>query len=298
MKRSMNTRIKVIFLIAVLLMQIANPIVLQVLPEAYAAQAEPPVAAPPAPDPAPPALAPPQVYSFGPFTQITHELSLDAGSDQLCERNLTGEITFQWPEPSTFVDVVFIQDLSGSFEDTIVDVGAAVKTMVNSLNMGKDVDNSSPKDRAMIVTYQGVEGRAVVGTITNETKVNYTDYNQYDTNYTFRTQSSGLQSEYAPLLSKIDEYYQKGQTDGGTPTVDGLVVAEAAYSDAITIPYYKYNDSKYKVTPASGGAQQSRQRKSVYILITDGAANTASWNNLPVAARQVFPQQINSPSDK
>ena len=120
---------------------------------------------------------------YGVFKNVSHTLTLDPGSDQLCKRNMTGEITFDWPEPSTYVDVVFIQDFSGSFDATIADVGEAVKTMVGSLNMGTDIDGTSPKDRAMIVTYQGIQGTAII----------------YNDGYTSYTQSSGAYGVYPSL---------------------------------------------------------------------------------------------------
>lgn len=207
---------------------------------------------------------------YGPFKNVTNTLTLDAGHEDLCKRSMTGEILFDWPEPTTYVDVVFIQDFSGSFDGTIADVGTAVKTMVGSLNMGTDIDGTSPKDRVMIVAYQGTQGRARRSSRTNI---------RYSTDgYAYNIRNSSLATNAATINNWVNSYYNSATTDGGTPTVDGMVEARARYA-AATPSSINYNKSSYKVNGFE------RQRKTVYILITDGAANTAKWSNLPSMAR-------------
>lgn len=76
----------------------------------------------------------------GLFKNVVHNVELEENHEELCLRDLTGEIYFDWPKPSTFVDVVFIQDFSGSFKETIDKVGEAVNTIIDSLDMGLDID--------------------------------------------------------------------------------------------------------------------------------------------------------------
>lgn len=109
-------------------------------------------------NPEPAQAADPVPATYGPFTNVTHTLTMDPGNEDLCRRNLTGVIEFDWPEATTMVDVVVIQDLSGSFSGTIGKVGDAIDQIASSLNMGTDIDGRTPKDRMMIVTYQGSQG--------------------------------------------------------------------------------------------------------------------------------------------
>ncbi|WP_425538766.1 SpaA isopeptide-forming pilin-related protein [Microaceticoccus formicicus] len=217
--------------------------------------------------------------TYGSFQNVTHKVSLDEGYDKLCKRNITGEITFDWPEPSTYVDVVFIQDFSGSFEGTIATVGTEIKNMVNSLNFGTDIDGS-PKDRAMIVTYQGSQGGAFIsgsGTATYNTGSNY--------DYGYKIQDTGLSTNAKEITDWVTTNYTSTKVAGATPTVDGMVEAKKRY-EAATPNTANYNKATYKVT--NGTTTYDRQRKTVYILITDGAANTAKWNNLPTESQNLL----------
>ena len=208
---------------------------------------------------------------FGPFKSVTHSLNLDPGYDKLCKRTLTGEITFVWPEPSTYVDVVFIQDFSGSFDGTIENIAASIKNMVGSLNMGTDIDGTTPKDRAMIVGFKGQDGIIQVDAQSpNRDGVVSTS----KMSGVYEISNSPLATTKTGLDSWIASHYNATYANGGTPTVDGLVEAQKKYQ-AATPSTTNYNNATYTV---SG---QPRTRKTVYILITDGAANTAKWANIP-----------------
>lgn len=200
------------------------------------------------------------------FKNVVHNVALDPGHDQLCKRKLTGEITFDWPEPSTYVDVVFIQDFSGSFKNTIDEVGDAVETMIGSLNMGKD-EAGYPKDRAMIVTFQEFSGyRGEVGE--DSLEISYQSSEDYKVE-----KRTSLLSDKETLTSWVDANFVAGETNGGTPTVDGVALAQRSYEEEIQGGEV-YNRASYKVNG------KDRKRKTVYILITDGAANVATWNDL------------------
>lgn len=205
---------------------------------------------------------------FGSFRNVTHKIVLDEGHEELCKRTLTGEITFDWPEPSTYVDVVIVQDFSGSFDETIEGLGETVKSMINGLNFGTDVDGKSPKDRAMIVGFKGSDGMVQINH-EDKSKITYYQFNRgvYD------IASSELISMSNELDNWIDERYNPIYANGGTPTVDGLVEAQKLYEEATRLAA-DYNQSAYTVNG------YDRKRKTVYILITDGAANTAKWSNL------------------
>lgn len=147
--------------------------------------------------------------------------------------------------------------------------------MVASLNMGTDIDGKSPKDRAMIVGYKGSEGYA---------KVDYQNTNTVTfENHTpdYEISNSSLVSTTTGLSSYIQSHYNSTYSSGGTPTLDGMVEAKARYA-AATPTTTNYNKASYTVNGAA------RQRKTVYILITDGAANTAKWANLSPTAQKMI----------
>lgn len=216
----------------------------------------------------------PTPKDYGPLKNVTHTLTLDEGHELLCKRTMTGELKFDWPEPSTYVDVVFVQDFSGSFDPTIAQVGEAVKTIVGSLNMGTDVDGVSPKDRAMIVSYQGHNRWGRI----NRNGNLYMTLRE-DGGYAIRT--SGLATNKSVIDSWVNQNYRASVTDGATPTIDGMQEARNRYA-AATPASREFNKASYKVNG------QDRNRKTVYILITDGAANTARWDYLSNNAKAVL----------
>ncbi len=210
--------------------------------------------------------------TYGPFKNVKHKITLDEGHDELCKREMTGELTFDWPEPSTYMDVVFIQDFSGSFDNTIESVGVAVNKMIDSLNMGTD-EYGNPKDRAMIVTFRDCSAYAGV-TADNKffTKFDDRDIGKYYIGGTELTNNKGSLQEW------VTNYYNSNSLAGGTPTVDGMVEAQARYKRA-TSGDEAYNRETYEVNG------HERKRKTVYVLITDGAANSAKWSNLSSDAK-------------
>lgn len=219
----------------------------------------------------------PAPHDYGIFQNVTHTLTLDADHEQLCKRNLTGEIIFDWPDQSTFLDVVFIQDFSSTFRNSITRIGGTVKNIIASLNMGTDVDGVSPRDRAMIVTYQGDSGLAtILGT-------GYAMYNNSSGDFTIR--STNLTSQPSELNAFIDENFRSNSSKihGQAPTIDGMVAARDLYLENTSQEGAVYNRTSYTVN--DGDTSLQRTRKTIYVLITDGAANTAKWNNIPSAAQ-------------
>ena len=79
---------------------------------------------------------------------------------------------------STYVDLVLIQDTSGSFEDTIGNVKEALNDIIDGLNMDTDIDGVSPRDRVMLVRFQGSEG-AVQGNSSFDGNASISNQNDY-----------------------------------------------------------------------------------------------------------------------
>lgn len=207
--------------------------------------------------------------NYGVFRNVKNTVSLDKGHEELCKRTMTGELTFDWPEHSTYVDVVFIQDMSGSFRATISEVGTAVSRMIDSLNMGIE-PNGYPKDRAMVVTYRDGEMEGVIDYDDKHFQpIEFLGGNSY-----YQIDESGLTTNKEALKSWVSHKYVQDNCEAGTPTVDGMAEAISRYKKAVPAEAAPYNAPSYK----SGG--EDRSRKTIYVLITDGAANTAKWKNL------------------
>ncbi len=83
-------------------------------------------------------------YAENSENSITHEVET---LDENCERKIRGKLNFKLPElEKKKVDLVIVQDASGSFKETI-------GTMKNGLK--EVIDRLRPEDRAMLVTYGG-----------------------------------------------------------------------------------------------------------------------------------------------
>lgn len=212
----------------------------------------------------------PQNADYGAFRNVTNFVQPEEGHENLCKRHLTGDLRFDWPEPSTYVDVVFIQDFSYSFANTIESVGQAVNQMIGALHMGRD-SSGNPKDRAMIVTFRDCKGYGYVDRYGGVSLS--TDQGGYQIGGT------ELTDDQDALRTWVDDNYHRGSLDGGTPTLDGLAQAKERYRKA-TDNDAVYNRSTYEV----GGREM--HRKTVYVLITDGAANSASWKYLSEASKK------------
>ena len=179
----------------------------------------------------------PQPQSVGPFKNVTHTLTLNPGHDQYCKRDMTGEIEFTWPEKSTYVDLVLIQDTSGSFEDTIGNVKEALNDIIDGLNMDTDIDGVSPRDRVMLVRLQGSEG-AVQGNSSYDGNASISNQNDY-----YLVESSSLFTDKTAAKGAIANITD---INGGTPTVDGMAEAQTAYEDEVS-GNQEYNKANIKL---------------------------------------------------
>lgn len=209
---------------------------------------------------------------LGPFSNVTNKITLDPGSDQLCKRPMTGELEFTWPESSTYLDVVVIQDFSASYKGEIARVGKTLQRIIDSLNMSES-EMEAPKDRFMVVGFKDAQSFMQIqadGSLYNEAIEN-PQYSIFD---------SGLAVTASSIKNWINTNYTPEKCFGATPTPDGMAGAYDRYH--LYTQYGEYNKPVYYEN------SQKKQRKTIYILITDGAANSSTFNNLGTAGQEAL----------
>ena len=221
-----------------------------------------------------------QIDKVGTVSNVTQTINNTDTLKEMCQRILEGKLTMEWPQPQKYVDVVVIQDFSGSFVNSIGNVGKAVTTIANSLNMGTDIDGTSPKDRLMFVGYQGSEGMVNLNS-SGVPQIDSYNYGYSSSGGSYKVSATNLYTNKTDVTNYINANYTSSKTAGGTPTIDGLRLAQTAYQTA-TSSTAGFNNTKYTVN------SQERTRETIYLLITDGVANTAKYNNLPLATRSML----------
>lgn len=194
-----------------------------------------------------------------PFTSTMAVTSVD---EENCKRVLAGNSDLVWPLNQNYYDVVIIQDASGSFTQTMPQVKETLKQMFGSLDLGLTA-NGYPKDRAMLVTYQGSTGFG----ITREN--GDIEYQYYDW-FGYKLTNTPLTTDLTVLNAAVDAISPLG----ATPTIDGLALAEKIYTESLgsTNPY----DSAYYLED-----NIETHRDTIYFLITDGVANSGKMSNFP-----------------
>ncbi|HEL1630612.1 TPA: isopeptide-forming domain-containing fimbrial protein, partial [Streptococcus suis] len=199
---------------------------------------------------------------------ITGENTSTKATQDGCAIKIETTEKVSWQLPRQPIDLVIIQDASGSFEQTMPNIKEALKR-VTETTREEAYDEKNPKlvftgdasttDRVMITSYAGLDasrqydnatrdyyGR-VTGTDSNFTnlvrEVNLTsDLYRFDTN-------GKMLSSTAEINAEVD----KIRTGGGTPTVPAI-------EDAIK----QYENVK---------GDMANGRKTVFLLVTDGIAN-------------------------
>ena len=175
-----------------------------------------------------------------------------------CYRKIEKTDATDWTVPRKPIDLVILQDASGSFRETIPSVKSALKRLTTYVSP-EQYDETNPylvktddprtTDRVFVASYQGLdqvryfENNDFSGSPANV----YTDANSTGKNYTYG--NSGLTSDQNKVHSFIDNI----AVDGGTPTVPAI-------DDTIA----QYNRVK---------GNMENGRKTVFLLVTDGVAN-------------------------
>ena len=174
-----------------------------------------------------------------------------------CYRKIEKTDATDWTVPRKPIDLVILQDASGSFRKTIPSVKNALKRLTTYVSP-EQYDETNPHlvktddprttDRVFVASYQGLDQVRYFNSdnFTGRPDV-YTDPDTTGKHYTYG--NSGLTSDQQTVHNFIDNI----AVDGGTPTVPAIDDTIAAYN-------------KVKGNMENG-------RKTVFLLITDGIAN-------------------------
>ncbi|MGT2963574.1 isopeptide-forming domain-containing fimbrial protein, partial [Streptococcus sp. S784/96/1] len=178
-----------------------------------------------------------------------------------CKRIIEKTEEVKWELPRQPIDLVILQDASGSFRETIGNINQALTTLTTPV-AAQDYKYEDPKliftnnpdttDRVMIATYQGLNARRL---FTNNSFEGYYTTAEVTGTGSYQYENSGLINSQADLKRFIDQRLNRDAVNGGTPTVPAI--------DDIV--------KDYKVAKQAAG--HNDKRKTVFLLITDGVAN-------------------------
>jgi len=173
-----------------------------------------------------------------------------------CSRKIEKTEKISWRLPRKPVDLVILQDASGSFKNTIPNVQNALKTLTtfvkeeeydeNNPRLVK-TDNPDTSDRVMMATFQGADGYNYY--YNNDFTGRKDVVGGWGADYDYKYKSSNLSSDQNDIHQFIDNI----KVAGGTPTVPAI-------DDVIA----QYNQIK---------GNMANGRKTIFLLITDGVAN-------------------------
>ena len=207
------------------------------------------------------------INQIGEGTQIHQE-----GCDLVIKKTQETE----WSVPRKPIDLVILQDTSGSFKNTIGGVKAALKTLTTPVKQTEyDPDNprlvftDTPEtsDRVMVGSFQGLDGSVTYDKWYSEYDYNErvwkqgyrsdTNFKKYESYYAY---NPGYKVESTDLIKDsngIHNFIDNMETEGGTPTVPALEEVLAKYKSAVQ----------------NSPEKMKNERKTVFLLITDGVAN-------------------------
>ena len=207
------------------------------------------------------------INQVGEGTQIHQE-----GCDLVIKKTQETE----WSVPRKPIDLVILQDTSGSFKNTIGGVKAALKTLTTPVKQTEyDPDNprlvftDTPEtsDRVMVGSFQGLDGSVTYDKWYSEYDYNErvwkqgyrsdTNFKKYESYYAY---NPGYKVESTDLIKDsngIHKFIDNMETEGGTPTVPALEEVLAKYKSAVQ----------------NSPEKMKNERKTVFLLITDGVAN-------------------------
>ena len=173
-----------------------------------------------------------------------------------CSRKIEKTEKISWRLPRKPVDLVILQDASGSFKNTIPNVQNALKTLTtfvkeeeydeNNPRLVK-TDNPDTTDRVMMATFQGADGYNYY--YNNDFTGRKDVYGSWGPDYDYKYKASNLSSDQ----NDIHQFINNIKVAGGTPTVPAI-------DDVIA----QYNERK---------GNMANGRKTIFLLITDGVAN-------------------------
>ncbi len=193
-------------------------------------------------------------------------------SQQGCAIKIETKQEVNWGLPRQPVDLVILQDASGSFINTIRKVKDALIDLTTPVEAEK-YDEKNPRlvftddpkttDRVMVASYGGADAYRVFDSYDSykiaTSDSNFTVLGRTEPQDGYRFTSTGTS-----LLSnkqQIDDYINNFTVGGLTPTVPAI--------DQVL--------AQYNVAKLQGGGMENN-RKTVFLLVTDGVANVHDVN--------------------
>ncbi|NQH54253.1 isopeptide-forming domain-containing fimbrial protein [Streptococcus suis] len=193
-------------------------------------------------------------------------------SQKGCAIKIETKQEVNWGLPRQPIDLVILQDASGSFKNTIGSVQSALRTLTTAVDANA-YDEKNPRlvftgdekttDRVMVATFQGLDGIQYYDNATfynsgaiysTGPDTNYTSYNQMGnagTTYSYKSTNGLLTNS-----NQVHNFINSIAVGGGTPTVPAI-------DDVLN----SYNQIK------NSGGGMANNRKTVFLLVTDGVAN-------------------------
>ncbi len=167
---------------------------------------------------------------------------------EFCLRTIEGEISFTRPLVQKYIDLVIVQDASGSFANTIGTMKDGLKAVVDKLNAANG-------DRVMVTTYQ----------MGNR-------YQWYKTVNGNQVKDGGVQtgsgSSWGPV--SVQTRYALGNNFPSAKTAINGITANGATPTARGLQYAL---NEYNMKRSSLGDTGDLLRETVFLLVTDGVAN-------------------------
>ena len=187
-----------------------------------------------------------------PLVSLTHTSEIDR-LIELCIRTIKGEIHFTRPLVEKKIDLVIVQDASGSFENTIGTMKEGLKAVVDKLKPSRG-------DRVMVTTFRGGQRYQWYEKV-NDSQVKKDvgdDEGLYiSTASSFIPVDTRTRYDLGSNLDMAKSRIGAITVDGGTPTARGLQYA-----------LQEYNSKRVAL-----GDVGDLKRETIFLLVTDGVAN-------------------------
>lgn len=177
---------------------------------------------------------------------VSHTVK-ETDSENICRRNVRGEITFALPKPTEKkpVDIVVAQDASGSYAGNANQARQSLRDIVDMLDLSQD--------RMMVTSFRGYNGWKSYNSINDfydERNISSKGINWNEQRLTLTNHSNGLSNSNNALKSAINQIV----FDGATPSASGLQFAKERYE-------------------AATRNEDLSNRNTIFLFITDGVAN-------------------------
>lgn len=210
-------------------------------------------------------------FAASPVKDISHTLQTKETAN-MCLREHEGQLKFQWPSNKKKVDLVIIQDASGSFENTLPKVKSSLKNIVDQLN--------PQTDRVMVTSFQDLRGvKGVNGKDLNYNGLGVSTILQSGLNSGLQSAKSGIDkiksNSATPTASGLQFALQQYEKAKGTNDPDRetifLLVTDGVANVRLDGYIYKESNSLYDSTGASQSIEYSQDYKTALTQATDQA---------------------------